>query len=372
MTVSQIQILAAYNQQLDAGKLQQDRAQFQAVNALQQLAETLSRKSSWWQTKPQYKGIFLYGPVGRGKSMLMDLFYQQLPTEKKQRLHFHHFMAQVHSQLNSLQGSKNPLSIIAKRWAKSIRVLCFDEFFVSDIGDAMIMSGLFEALFSHGVVLVATSNCHPQQLYFNGLQRARFLPCIALLESHCHIINVAGECDHRFRFGRQLNHFICPHDLPKSIDDFKVFSGKNSIVENQTLTILGRPVSYLMRSDHAVMFDFMALCSGTRSTYDYIKLANSYSRVYVVNIPAMGQGMTSKRIVHGIEDSYQREHQAHNDYYLDDEARRFIALVDECYDRGTLLVLSAHVQIEQLYEGQKLAFEFARTTSRLVEMQYWQ
>ena len=372
MTVPQIQILAAYNQQLEAGKLQQDKAQLQAVNALQQLAETLSCKFAWWQTKPQLKGVYLHGPVGRGKSMLMDLFYQQLPTEKKQRLHFHRFMAQIHSQLNSLQGSKNPLTIIAKRWAKSIRVLCFDEFFVSDIGDAMIMSGLFDALFSQGVVLVATSNCHPQQLYFNGLQRARFLPCIALLEHHCNVIDVAGECDHRFRFGRQLNHFICPHDLQKSIDEFKKYNADNATTQNQTLTILGRPIPYFMRSKTAIMFDFMALCSGTRSTYDYIELANSYSRVYVVNIPVMGQGMTSKRIVHGIEDSYQREHQAHKDHYLDDEARRFIALVDECYDRGTLLVLSAQAPIDKLYEGQKLAFEFARTTSRLIEMQYWQ
>lgn len=372
MTVSQIQILASYNQQLNAGKLQQDRAQLQAVNTLQQLAEILTHQPSWWQAKPKRKGVYLHGPVGRGKSMLMDLFYQQLPVENKQRVHFHHFMAQIHCQLNSLQGSKNPLSIIAKQWAKKIRVLCFDEFFVSDIGDAMIMSGLFDALFAQGVVLVATSNCHPQQLYFNGLQRARFLPCIALLESHCHVIDVAGECDHRFRFGRQLNYFIHPHNLDKCMAEFKKFSGDNTTAHNQTLTILGRKIPYLMRNKKAIVFDFMALCSGTRSTYDYIDLATHYLRVYVVNIPVMGKGITSKRIVHGVEDSYQREHQIHDDHYLDDEARRFIALVDEFYDRGTLLVLSAHAHIEQLYQGKKLAFEFARTASRLVEMQYWE
>ncbi len=368
--MSQIQILATYQQRVEQKELQYDQAQLTAVNTLQSLAESLVKKRVWWQTQPQVQGVYLHGPVGRGKSMLMDLFYQQLPIENKQRLHFHHFMAQVHQQLNSLQGAKNPLIHIAAQWAKKIRVLCFDEFFVSDIGDAMIMAELFKALFNKGVVLVATSNCHPEQLYYNGLQRGRFLPTIELLKAHCILINVTGEVDHRLRFGQHATYYF-DHGSGEQQFQANFFAFSRPLLSDNSVAIKGRTLRCLQHSSNAIMFDFMALCSGPRSTADYIYLAQHYQRVYVCNIPVMGAQATGKQIVHGIEDSYQREKQVLQEHTLDDEARRFIALVDEFYDRGKLLVISAQDDISQLYRGKKLAFEYARTESRLIEMQNW-
>eukprot|EP01093_Parvamoeba_rugata_P001711 TRINITY_DN1218_c0_g4_i1.p1 TRINITY_DN1218_c0_g4~~TRINITY_DN1218_c0_g4_i1.p1 ORF type:complete len:302 (+),score=61.31 TRINITY_DN1218_c0_g4_i1:696-1601(+) len=301
--------------------------------------------------------------------MLMDSFYERVAIEQKTRLHFHHFIAQVHTRLGQLQGQQNPLEQIAGEWAKTLKLVCFDEFFVSDIGDAMIMAGLFKALFTKGVVLVATSNCQPDQLYYNGLQRARFLPTIELLKSHCQIINIAGVVDHRFRFGKHATYYFNSAVENELHDNFLAFA--DQLLTAKRVTICGRNIACLQRSNNAIMFDFMALCAGPRSTADYIYLAQHYQRIYVCDIPVMGLAATGKQIVHGIEDSYQREHQDLQEHTLDDEARRFIALVDEFYDRGKLLVLSAEVAIADLYQGQKLAFEYARTESRLIEMQNW-
>ncbi|KTF17162.1 cell division protein ZapE [Pseudoalteromonas sp. H103] len=369
MTVHSPQILSLYTAKIEAGELCVDSAQQNAVNALNNLAIQLQVNTTWWQKAPLIKGVYLHGPVGRGKSMLMDLFYKNLPSTQKQRLHFHHFMAQVHSQLAQLQGQKNPLTLIAKQWAKNIKVLCFDEFFVSDIGDAMIMARLFNALFDYGVVLVATSNVEPTQLYYNGLQRARFLPTIDLINSHCHIVSVAGQEDHRFRYGKSNRHYFI--NLPN--DEFnKLFTKQYpQATKNQSLQVHSRPLPYLFKANNALMIDFMALCSGPRSAHDYMFLAKQFDVLYIANVPKMGVGATGKVIVHGIEDSYQREKQTLDEHYLDDEARRFIALVDEFYDCHKLLVINAQAQIETLYEGKKLSFEYARTQSRIVEMQNW-
>lgn len=369
MTVPSRQILTLYHAKVASGELSFDAAQHNAVLALNTLSEQLQTRYCWWQKKPQIKGIYLYGPVGRGKSMLMDLFYKNLATHKKQRLHFHHFIAQVHQQLGALQGHKNPLQMIAKSWAKTIKVLCFDEFFVSDIGDAMIMARLFDALFKHGVVLVSTSNAKPEQLYYNGLQRARFLPTIDLINQYCHIVNVAGEQDHRFRYGKNNRHYFI--NTPAAEFKRKFLAQYPTAKKHGELLVHGRILPYLYQAQHALMIDFMALCSGPRSANDYMLLAQQFEVVYVANVPAMGVGATGKVIVHGIEDSYQREKQTLNEHYLDDEARRFIALVDEFYDCHKLLVINAETDIVALYQGKKLRFEYARTQSRLVEMQNW-
>ncbi|NMF48148.1 cell division protein ZapE [Pseudoalteromonas arctica] len=369
MTVHSPQILSLYQAKIDTGELCFDAAQQNAVKALNTLSEQLQADTSWWQKATLIKGVYLYGPVGRGKSMLMDLFYKNLATTQKQRLHFHHFIAQVHAQLSQLQGQKNPLILIAKQWAKSIRVLCFDEFFVSDIGDAMIMARLFNALFEQGVVLVATSNAKPEQLYYNGLQRARFLPTIDLINSHCHIINVAGEDDHRFRYGKSNRHYFI--NLPN--DEFnKLFTKQYpQATKNQSLQVHSRALPYLFKANNALMIDFMALCSGPRNAHDYMFLATQFDVLYVSNVPQMGVKATGKIIVHGIEDSYQREKQTLDEHIFDDEVRRFIALVDEFYDCHKLLVINAQTDIEHLYKGKKLSFEYARTQSRIVEMQNW-
>lgn len=369
MTAPNGQILQHYKMQIAQGKLQSDDAQLTAVSALDELAEQLQIVPKWWQKKAYIKGLYLYGPVGRGKSMLMDLFYQQVAIKNKQRLHFHHFMASVHQRLHELQGVKNPLENIAKEWAQRTRLLCFDEFFVSDIGDAMLMAGLFKALFTEGVVLVATSNCAPSSLYKNGLQRARFLPTIDLINDHCKVLNLTGQVDHRFRFGRLYNHYFI-QAAPTLLDaHFNAFSLADK--HNGSIVLCNRQVAILQQSAQAIMFDFMALCSGPRSTNDYIYLAKHFSRLYISNVPVMGQHATGKQIVHGIEDSYQREKQDLQEHQLDDEARRFIALIDEFYDRGKLVVISAAADIAELYQGKRLAFEYCRTESRLVEMQSW-
>ena len=368
MTVQQGQILQHYQAQIAKGDLQEDCAQRTAINALDNLATELAAPSHWWQSAKPIKGVYLYGPVGRGKSMLMDVFFKLVNIDAKQRLHFHHFMKQVHERLTQLQGQKNPLTVIAKEWAEHIRLICFDEFFVSDIGDAMILGGLFKALFEQQVVLVATSNCQPEQLYRNGLQRARFLPTIDLLNEHCHVLSVEGDTDHRFRFGKQTAHYFINN---KEALTERFLEHEQAIQKQTTIAVCHRELSCVMQAQDAIMFDFMTLCSGPRSTTDYIYLAERFRRVYLLNVPVMGRGATGKQIVHGIEDSYQREKQDLQEHFLDDEARRFIALVDEFYDRSRLLVISADVGISDLYQGQKLAFEYARTESRLVEMQSW-
>lgn len=369
MTEPSTEILSLYHSKVSSGELDFDTAQHQAVSALQCLSEQLNQPTRWWQKAPLIKGVYLYGPVGRGKSMLMDLFYENLPTKNKQRLHFHHFIEKIHTQLTKLQGDKNPLQIIAKQWAKDIKVLCFDEFFVSDIGDAMIMARLFNALFEQGVVLVATSNAKPEQLYYNGLQRARFLPTIDLINAHCHIINVAGKEDHRFRYGKNSQYYFI--NLAKS--DFQALFLANYPNARciESLIVHGRVIPYLLKANNALLIDFMALCSGPRSANDYMYLAEQFSVVYVANVPIMGKEATGKVIVHGIEDSYQREKQQLDEHTLDDEARRFIALVDEFYDCQKLLVINAKADINALYQGKKLSFEYARTQSRIVEMQNW-
>jgi cell division protein ZapE len=292
------------------------------------------------------KGLYLWGGVGRGKTYLVDTFYESLPHRRKMRVHFHRFMQRIHTELAALEGEKNPLAAVADRLADEAVIICFDEFFVTDIADAMILGGLIEALFARGVTLVATSNIIPANLYENGLQRQRFLPAIALVEKYTQVVNLDAGVDYRLRVLQQAELYHHPLDamanksLQASFDGLAPEAGKNW----ERIQINGRYLTSRCVADDVIWFDFAELCDGPRSQNDYIELARIYHAVLISGVPALGV------------DS-------------DDQARRFINLVDEFYDRNVKLVLAAEKPLLELYEGGRLEFEFQRTISRLQEMQ---
>ncbi|OCQ22049.1 ATPase [Pseudoalteromonas luteoviolacea] len=353
-------IQTKYEQLVSEGSLTSDNAQSEAILKLDQLLLQLEQSQV-------SKGIYLYGPVGRGKSFLMDLFFKAVKSKKKKRLHFHHFMAQIHQQLKEIQGTKNPLQKIAKIWAKTTKVLCFDEFFVKDIGDAMILAGLLDAFIKSGIIFVTTSNSHPTELYKNGLQRSRFEPTIDLLLKHCHVVGLSGEIDHRFRHGFQSHFYF--NDNQEMFDS--LFTQASGSRHHSNIELLGRTVPINGSSPSALLFEFMSLCSSPRATADYIELANRYDVIFVQSVPKMGCTPTQSQLTQGVEDGYIRQTSMIQTSRLDDEARRFIALIDEFYDRKKLVVISANCPLETLYVGEQLSFEFERTKSRLVEMQSW-
>ncbi len=360
-------LLRAYQQQVADGTLQYDENQYQLLQKLSRLNQQLGASQAAASAEP-IRGLYIQGPVGRGKTLLMDLFYQHLATERKIRLHFHHFMARIHQELNALSGQKNPLQLIATQWAERYQVLCFDEFFVNDIGDAMLLGTLWQHLFELGTVLVTTSNALPEDLYHNGLQRQRFLPTIALLQQYCEVLTLDSGQDYRLLHNQSWQYYLQPGSQAQLQQLAEQLAGP--VIPLSTIRILNRDIPALWHNDKVIGFDFMALCSGPRSQLDYMELLNRYPIIAVHQVPQFSY-LADKPIVHGIEDSYQREHK---DYYvskLDNEARRFIALVDECYDRGKLLLLTADVPVTELYQARQLAFAFARCSSRLFEMQSW-
>ncbi|MGM1051457.1 MAG: cell division protein ZapE [Pseudomonadota bacterium] len=295
---------------------------------------------------PEVKGVYFWGGVGRGKTYLMDAFYESLPFHDKMRTHFHRFMQRVHNELTHYKGEKNPLTLIAAKFAGEARVICFDEFFVKDITDAMILANLLEALFEHGVVLVATSNIVPDELYNNGLQRARFLPAIELLKRHCEVVNVDSGIDYRLRALERAEIFHAPLDDAAEIElarSFREIAGHEGELD-APIEINHRVLHARRLHDEVVWFEFRELCDGPRSQNDYIELAREFHTVLVSNVTRMS-GAT------------------------DDQARRFINMVDEFYDRGVKLLMSAEESAERLYADGRLDFEFQRTLSRLQEMQ---
>lgn len=351
-----------YKQDLTKDDFVFDAAQENAVKNLQRLYEELQIKpvevSSFkkvlnrWkkvyakeEIKP-IKGLYFWGGVGRGKTYLVDTFYDCLPFEDKMRVHFHRFMHRVHQELKGLTGQSDPLKIIAKKFASETRIICFDEFFVSDITDAMILGTLFEELFSHNVTLVATSNIIPDGLYRNGLQRERFLPAIKLINEHTDIINVDSGVDYRLRTLEQAEIFHYPLDQQANENlhlYFKQLSCEPGR-ENVEIEINNRQLSTVCVSDGVVYFDFSVLCESARSQGDYMEISQIYHTVLMANVKQMGH------------DS-------------DDSTRRFIALVDEFYERNVKLIMSAEYPLEELYTGGNLTFEFRRCLSRLQEMQ---
>ncbi len=354
--------LDKYKQDLQQENFFFDAAQENAVKHLQRLYEDLQNKplaisgfervlNRWKkvfvapEVKP-IKGVYFFGGVGRGKTYLVDTFYDCLPFNNKMRVHFHRFMHRVHQELKTLSGQSDPLKIIANKFAQETRVICFDEFFVSDITDAMILGTLFEALFANNVTLVATSNIIPDELYRNGLQRERFLPAIKLINEHTEVVNVDSGIDYRLRTLEQAEIFHFP--LDKQADEnlrhyFKQLSGESG-EQGRDIEINNRQLATVFVSDGVVYFDFSILCESARSQGDYMEISQLYHTVLLSNVKQMGTD-------------------------CDDTTRRFIALVDEFYERHVKLIISAEVALEELYTCGRLAFEFKRCLSRLQEMQ---
>jgi len=291
-------------------------------------------------------GLYIWGDTGRGKTWLMDLFYESLPFPDKLRRHFHRFMADVHEDLRGFRYRQNPLDAVADRLARTTRVICFDEFFVSDIADAMILANLFEGLFRRGVTLVATSNIPPKNLYRDGLQRARFLPAIDLIQTHSVVVHIDGERDYRLRTLERAEIYHSPMDDAALTSLTRSFEGIAPQVSRRDngLKVLGRLIPTARLADGAVWFEFADICDGPRSQADYIEIARGFHTVLISGVPVF-------------------------DASREDQARRFIALVDEFYDRNVKLILSAAAPVEGLYGGDRLEFEFRRTRSRLQEMQ---
>ena len=292
------------------------------------------------------RGLYLWGGVGRGKTFLMDLFYESLDIKQKKRIHFHRMMHDVHERMKTLSFVENPLDKIAISIAQETRVLCFDEFFVSDIGDAMILGGLLEGLFKRGVILVTTSNSHPDDLYKEGLQRQRFLPAIKLLKEYTDIVHMDGSTDYRLRILQKAGTYLSPDDdvAASRLNFFFEESASTHVDADTDLDINGRSIRARRCAKGIVWFRFSEICDGPRSQDDYIEIARWYPAVIISGVPRF-------------------------DVTRDDQARRFISLVDEFYDRRVKLILSADVDVRELYQGTRLSFEFERTISRLIEMQ---
>lgn len=347
-----------YQSDLQRDDFSHDEAQEAAVLQLQDLfdrvvqrhnanASVAGRFKRVFQRQQQPEmGLYFWGGVGRGKTYLMDAFYDCLPFDRKLRVHFHRFMQRVHRELAELEGEKNPLEVIGERLAAEAEVICFDEFFVSDIADAMILANFLDAIFARGIALVATSNIPPDRLYENGLQRDRFVPAIGLLEKHTRVLNVDAGTDYRLRTLEQatLYHFPLGPEADASLQESFERLAPDKVQYRQAIEVNGRDLLCRAVSDDVVWFEFAELCDGPRSQNDYIELAREFHAVILSEVPAM-------------------------DADTDDQARRFINLVDEFYDRHVKLVIGAATPADAIYAGERLSFEFQRTLSRLHEMQ---
>lgn len=354
-------IESAYSELLEKKQLVRDPDQKKVVQAFQTLYDALDATSNsgnltalsrvvrrWSKNsnRNRIKGLYIWGGVGRGKTFLMDLFFSNLHVQKKLRLHFHHFMDEVHNMLKTHRNRRDPLKIVAQKFTDKAGVLCLDEFFVNDIGDAMILSGLLTGLFANGVTLITTSNVEPDSLYKNGLQRKRFLPAIKLLREQTNVVKLGGKTDHRFEFLQTSDVYNSPVDA--SSEDWLEHNFLNLATQGneaswEKIKINDRYLRTIRHTDRIVWFDFKEICDGPRSTSDYIGLANQFNTILISHVPVF-KGK-------------------------DDQARRFINLIDELYDRNVKLILSAEAEPNELYQGLRLQDEFKRTASRLIEMQ---
>ncbi len=342
-----------YNEQCQKGFIIDDPHQHEALQKLQsiyfQLTEENKKRSgvfSFLHPRQQIQGLYLWGGVGIGKTFLMDCFYQTLPIQKKLRMHFFAFMRRIHLELTSHQGKQDPLTLIAKEIAKETDVLCFDELFVSDITDAMILGRLFKILFENNVCLVATSNVMPDDLYKNGLQREQFLPAIALIKRYLQIIHIRTTVDYRLRHLKEAGVFYTPLDETAEKNMEKSFNEltRGLSVDDAPIAIQGRTIPVKKKAGKIIWFEFEDICSVPRSQVDYLAIAEHYRTVFISHIPAIPS-------------------------HAKDIICLFISLVDVLYDARVRLVISAAEPIQNLYNRGFMIMEYTRTHSRLIEMQ---
>lgn len=356
MSAPQVDLLPSqrYAQGAKAGQWSDDRAQHAALAELDRIHAALceeeqdgflDRLSAFWKKPAPVKGLYFWGGVGRGKTFLVDLFYDGLPVRQKHRTHFHRFMRDIHERLREHAGQSDPLARIAQEWKDSLRVLVLDEFFVTDIGDAMLLGRLLERLFAQGVTLVTTSNTAPENLYKDGLQRERFLPAIDTLVKHCKVLYAEGEQDYRLRALTRSPVYRASLDAGAEAwlaQRWEELAGAPA--QGGEIQVDGRAIALRGRTQDLAWFDFVELCEGPRSTTDYIELAREFQTLVIGGIPTF-------------------------DRLNEDAARRFVNLIDEVYDRHVKLVCSADASPVALYSGTRLAGAFERTASRLIEMQ---
>ena len=333
-----------------------DQSQRSVVSAFERLGNQIAerdRRIPWFKAiwrgfrpnKTPIKGIYIWGGVGRGKTFLMDLFFEWLPVKAKRRIHFHRFMSDVHRQLHALKGTKNPLDVVASRIASETKVLCFDEFFVIDIGDAMILGETLRGLLERDVVLVATSNTQPKDLYENGLQRSRFLPAIDLIERYTQVIHLDSSQDYRLDHLKRgelyrVNYPVAQEDVREDIQNLT----DGEVDVHSEIEILGRNIRCEFTGDGVIGFKFDQLCKSPRSASDYVELSRLFHTVVLYDLPELTAG--------------------------DDGAvRRFIHLIDEFYDRNVNMVFRAQRPITEIYVGELLRSDFERAVSRISEMQ---
>ena len=347
--------LQRYQELLSANKLTPDKSQEKVIQAFNELYQAINKarhprsflsniKHLFLKPEP-VKGLYLWGGVGRGKTWMMDLFYESLRIKNKHRLHFHRYIREIHEQLDQYKGQKNPLELIAKKFARQYQLLCLDEFHVSDITDAMILYGLLQALFENGVTLVLTSNLEPDDLYKDGLQRERFIPAIKLIKHFNRIVKIEDGIDHRLNTiqNSELYSYPLNQENQKKLEDYFIKLSPCPPKTNTELMINHRTLPAYKLADDVVWFIFDHIFNSPRAVADYIELAKLFHTVFISDIPFLTE---------------QNE----------DKSRRFIQLMDEFYDRNVKIIISAISPPESLYKGNNLKFEFERTISRLEEM----
>jgi len=375
--------LSIYQHNIDSLGFLVDSAQTEAMNALQKLFLEVVDSSAGAASS-----LYLWGRVGRGKTYVMDCFFEACECYESglsiKRIHYYRFMQYLHAQLVVHQGRKDPLVYVAKDLFSTHRILCLDEFFVSDIADAMLLGRLIKVLFEQGLVLVATSNVEPSQLYKEGLQRDRFLPAISVLEHYLTIVHMSGLGDHRLAKASGFAHYYVESLLlspqieqsivyQRFIADIELAQKAAQIDRNKSLSIESRKIECLAKASGFYCFDFEQLFVGPRSANDYIALSKMVDTVYILNVPQMGGALNERKVARGTEDTFDINQKVADRPFIlakgDDEARRFISFIDEMYDQRCKVVIGCEVELQEMYLGGRVEFEFERTSSRIIEMQ---